>query len=117
MVKLIRAGVFALLLFAVPALAVVGGTQADCQSIATGARLDIQPGAGVEWDIHNVYFTHQVTLERFDGTDNAAFATYSGPGRQNFIPALRVTNTNRLRVLNDDASSRVICYDAVITKE
>ena len=105
---------FAVLACAAPSFAAVGDTVADCQSIATTARLDIQPSAGVEWFIESIYFTHQVTLERFDGTDNAPFKTFVGPDWQNV--AFHVTNTNRIRVVNDDASSRIICYSGVQTK-
>ena len=50
------------------AYAAIGNVVADCQDIATGARLDIQPGAGTEWIIHNIVFDANVTLERWDGT-------------------------------------------------
>lgn len=98
------------------ALAAVGDVVADCQSITTGSTLDIQPGAGVEWIIHNIGFTHEVELQRYDGTNTAAIVTLSGPGWQNFFPGLHVNNTDRYRVKNNDASSRVICYDGIITK-
>lgn len=102
--------------FTVPAQAAVGDVVADCQSIASAALLDIQPGAGVEWIIHNIGFTHEVELQRYDGTDTAAMVTFSGPGWQNFFPGIHVNNTQRIRVKNNDASSRVICYDGIITK-
>lgn len=105
------------ILVAVPqARGAVGDVVADCQSIGTGAALDIQPGAGVEWIIHNIGFTHQVTLQRYDGTDTAAMVTFAGPGWQNFFPGIHVNNTQRIRLINDDASSRVLCYDGVQTK-
>lgn len=113
--SIIAAAVLAVLI-ATSVHAAVGDTVADCQSIASSARLDVQPGAGVEWIVHNIFFTHQVTLDRFDGTDTAAFLVLSGAGWQNFQPGFHVTNTNRLRIQNNDASSRVICYDAIVTK-
>jgi hypothetical protein len=95
----------------------VNDTVTDCQSIAVGARLDIQPSAGTEWMIFNLFWNGgPVTLERFDGTDNAAFLTLTGPGWQNIEPGFRVTNTNRIRVLNAHDSSQVICYDGVQSK-
>lgn len=94
----------------------VGDVVADCQSVASAAVLDIQPGAGVEWIIHNIGFTHEVELQRWDGTDVAAMVTFSGPGWQHFFPGFHVNNTQRIRVKNNDASSRVICYDGVQTK-
>lgn len=97
--------------------AAVGDVVADCQSIANAARFDLQPGAGVEWIIHNLFWVQPVTLERFDGTDNAPFASFSGPGWQNISPGYHVNNTNRVRVLNDHGSAQIICFDAVVTKQ
>ncbi len=44
-------------------------------SLDTGVRLSVQPAAGVEWVIHNVYTPSGITIdfEYFDGTDNIVF--------------------------------------------
>jgi len=98
------------------ALAAVGDVVADCQSIATTATLDAQPGAGVEWVIHNIWFEADVELQRYDGTNLAAVAQFIGPNFQWFTPAVHVTNTNYVRIKNLNGSSKVICYDGVVTK-
>jgi len=93
----------------------IGDVVADCQDITTGARLDIQPGAGVEWIIHNLVFDANITLERFDGTLTAIGPSFIGPDWQPFSPGFHVNNTDRIRIVNDDAATKTICYDGIQT--
>ena len=93
----------------------VGDTAADCLDITTGARLDIRPAAGVEWIIHNLVFDANITLERYDGTLTAIGPSFIGPDWQNFSPGFHVNNTDRLRIVNDDAGTQTICYDGIQT--
>lgn len=94
----------------------VGDVVADIQSITAAARIDIQPGAGVEWVINNIYHEDDITIERFDGTNVIAFEVVKGAGvyaKHNF----RVNNTDRIRVQNNHASvAKLIGYDGVQTK-
>jgi len=93
----------------------VGDVVADCQDITTGARLDIQPSGTDEWIIHNIVFDANVTLERWDGTDLAVGPSFIGPDWQPFSPGFHVNNTQRIRILNDDAATKTICYDGIQT--
>lgn len=92
----------------------VGDGKFDIQSIATGARLDIQPAGSEEWIIQNIYHEAEVSLEFYDGTDNLNF--YSSSGKGNIPCSFRVSNGTRIRVLNDNAGSKLIGYDAVVAK-
>jgi len=93
----------------------VGDVVADCQDITTGARLDIQPAGSDEWIIHNLVFDANITLERYDGTLTAIGPSFIGPDWQNFSPGFHVDNTDRLRIVNDDAGTQTICYDGIQT--
>jgi len=95
--------------------AAVGDVVADCQDILTGARLDIQPGGVDEWIIHNLVFDANITLERYDGTLTAIGPSFIGPDWQPFSPGIHVDNTDRLRIVNDDAATQTICYDGIQT--
>lgn len=112
---------FLLLLFTItitltPAVlrAAVGDTAAACSSVANNAFLDIQPGSGVEWVVHNLWFEDNVELQRYDGTNAVAVAQYS-QGFKDLVT--HVTNSNRIRVKNIHGSAaKLICYDAIVTK-
>ena len=93
----------------------VGDVCSGLSSINAAAYLDIQPGAGVEWVIHNIYHTHDIELELYDGSNSIAFDTESGAGvyaRYSF----HCTNSIRIRVKNTNASARYIGYDGIVTK-
>ena len=47
----------------------VGDVVSGQSSIAAAAYLDIQPGAGVEWVIHNIYHEYDIELSQYDGTN------------------------------------------------
>jgi len=95
--------------------AAVGDAVTNCTSVATGAVLDIQPGASIEWFLHNIWFEYNVDVQRYDGTNVVTTASLLGPDYQPI--AARLTNANRVRIKNTHGSlAKFICYDAVITK-
>jgi hypothetical protein len=93
----------------------VGDVVADIQTVASGAYLDIQPGSGVEWVIHNVYHEHDVEIHRYDGTNDINFVTEKGAGLFSYFN-FHCNNTDRIRVKNLNTSARLIGYDGVQTK-
>jgi hypothetical protein len=93
----------------------VGDVVADIQSVAAGAYLDIQPSAGVEWVIHNIYHESDVELHRYDGTNDLTFDTDTGAGVYAKY-AFHCNNTNRIRVKNTNTAAKLIGYDGVQTK-
>jgi len=94
--------------------AAVGDAVADCQSIATTAVLTMQPGSGIEWIVHNVWFNDNIEIRRFDGTDTWALQLL-GPDFQPFTAHL--TNTSYMTVQNLAGGNRVICYDGIVSKQ
>lgn len=93
----------------------VGDTFSGLSSVAAGAYLDIQPGAGVEAVIHNIYHASDVQLEQYDGSNSLIFDTDTGAGIYAKY-AFHVTNTIRIRVKNTTAGSILIGYDGIVTK-
>jgi len=106
------------LLVASPVYAAVGDavTCGTNSQITTGNTLAIQPGAGAEWLIQNIYFEANIQIERYDGSNLIGTISMLGPDWQNFSPGIRVTNANYLRIKNLDAGSKRICYDGVVVK-
>ena len=94
----------------------VGDVVSGQSSIDAAAYLDIQPGAGVEWVIHNIYHEYDIELSQYDGTNTLVFDTEAGDGVYARY-AFHVTNSIRIRVKNTDASlARLIGYDGIVTK-
>jgi hypothetical protein len=93
----------------------VGDVVSGLSSIAAGSYLDIQPGSGAEWVIHNIYHESDIQLEQYDGTNSCIFDTDTGAGVYARF-AFHVNNTRRIRVKNTAASAKLIGYDGVVTK-
>lgn len=96
----------------------VGDVVSDLQNIAGGGAtfLTVQPGSGVEWVIHNIYAEADVTISRYDGTDEVALDSSPTTGRHWSNLQLHLTNAQYLRILNLNAGAKDIGYDGVITK-
>jgi hypothetical protein len=93
----------------------VGDVVSDKQSIATGAFLTIQPSAGVEWQINNLYHQSACELYFSDVTDDILIDSHPGAGRWSF-ESLRANNTIYFKLKNLDPASKVLGYDGVRTK-
>ncbi len=100
--------------------AAVGDVVADCQDIAAGSDLAIQPSAGDSWVLHSVSFERNTLLKRTDGTDVANMhpADWIGPDHFLFNPAIHLTNGNYINAENQHATDPgVICYTGVKTAD
>jgi hypothetical protein len=93
----------------------VGDVFSGISSIAAAGFLDIQPAAGVEVVIHNIYHESDIQLEFYDGTNSVIFDTDPGAGIYAKY-AFHVTNAKRIRVKNTAAAAKLIGYDGVQTK-
>jgi hypothetical protein len=93
----------------------VGDVFSGLSSIAAAAYLDIQPSAGVEVVIHNIYHESDVQIEFYDGTNSLIFDTDAGVGIYAKY-AFHVTNARRIRVKNTAAAAKLIGYCGVQTK-
>ena len=93
----------------------VGDVASGKSQVATTAVQTIQPGAGAEWVIHNIYHEAEVELYFCDGTSDILFDTDSAYGAWTGM-FFHVTNTHYLKVKNTNAASKYIGYDGIITK-
>ena len=93
----------------------VGDVVSTISSIAAGAYLDIQPGSGIEWVIHNIHHEDQVEIYFYDGTNSILVDVDAGQGSWTG-QFFHCTNTKYYRVKNTAASAKLIGYDGIITK-
>jgi len=93
----------------------IGDVFSGISSIEAAAYLDIQPVAGVEAVIHNIYHDGNIQLEFYDGTNSLIFGTDSETGVYAKF-AFHVTNSKRIRVKNTTTVAKLIGYDGVVTK-
>ena len=93
----------------------VGDVFSGLSSVAAAGYLDIQPSAGVEVVIHNIYHESDVQIEFYDGTNSLIFDTDTGAGIYAKY-AFHVTNAIRIRVKNTNAAAKLIGYDGIVTK-
>ena len=94
----------------------VGDAVGDLVSVAASGSLDIQPGAGVEWMIFNIFAAGGVEIYWTDGTNEIQVDSSSGAKSWlNF--KFPVTNTLWLRIKNPDTVNAVLVgYSGVQTK-
>ena len=93
----------------------VGDVFSELSSVAAAGYLDIQPSAGVEVVIHNIYHDSDIQLEFYDGTNSLIFDTDVGAGIYAKY-AFHVTNARRIRVKNTAAVAKLIGYDGIVSK-
>ncbi len=79
--------------------------------------LDIQPGAAVEWVIHNVYVPEgkAVEFEYFDGTNLILFDSDAVDGTR-FMVNWHATNGTRVRIKNVSGGTIFLAADGIVTK-
>lgn len=87
----------------------------DYSSVANGAYMNIQPGAGAVWQIFNLYFGDDWELYLSDGTNNIMIDSGTDAGALQ-KRSMVVTNTQYLRIKNVSGSSDYFGYDGVIWK-
>lgn len=87
-------------------------------SVAAGATYDVQPSAGVEAVIHNLYWpqsTNSIQLYWKDGTNTILFDSETVAGGR-FNAHYHVTNAKWLGIKNTTAGAVLVAYDGVQTK-
>lgn len=81
------------------------------------AFLDVQPGAGVEVVIHNVYapLGSAVELYRYDGTNSILYDSSAADGTR-YNMQFHCTNATRLRIKNVSGGTIFLAADGMVTK-
>lgn len=83
--------------------------------VTNGSFVEVQPSAGVEWVIHNVYCEGAFELYWYDGTNTIKIATEAAvPWYANL--QVHVTNGKWLRIKNTSGSTLDFGYDGMVTK-
>lgn len=93
----------------------VGDIVADTTSKDDDAYLDVQPGAGAEWVIHNIYYAGAAELYKYDGSNTILFDTTTAGGAHLNVQ-IHVNNTDYLRIRNVSGGAAIVGYDGIITK-
>jgi hypothetical protein len=93
----------------------VGDIVADLQAIDSDSVLTIQPGAGAEWIIHNIY--HEDAVELYIAEDSNAILFDSHLTRGSWgAYFFHLTNDHYLKVKNKAALAKLVAYDGVVSK-
>ena len=87
----------------------------SAESVAAGAYMTIQPGAGVEWLIQVITHNDDVEITQYDGTYEPWIDSDAGQGSW-AKHAWGLTNTSYMRVKNTSASPQHMGYMGVVTK-
>jgi hypothetical protein len=92
----------------------VGDTVAANNATSGSGTFTIQPSAGVEWDIHNLYVSGACNVIKFDGSTSVTIYSLTTGGT---IPCtIHVTNTVYLKITDTSSSTNDMGYDGVQTK-
>ena len=85
-------------------------------SVSHTQFVDIKPGTGVEWAIHNIYYSGgNVDFYLTNGTDLLKFGSDSTAGTLSGDIVFHVTNSIWIRVTNTSGGTLLIGYDGVQT--
>lgn len=93
----------------------IGDVVNGLSSVNAAATLAIQPGAGIEWGIHNVYFEAEVEIYIVESTNELLFADAAAKGSLSAY-FFHLTNAHYLEVKNTNAGAKLIGYDGIVTK-
>ena len=93
-----------------------GDTVADISSISAAATKTIQPGAGIEWIVHNIYHEAEVEIYVVESTNELLFDDAAAKGSWSAY-FFHLTNSHYLKVKNTNAGAKLIGYDGIVSKE
>ena len=93
-----------------------GDTVASVSSVNAAATKTIQPGAGIEWIIHNLYHEAEVEIYVVESTNELLFDDAAAKGSLSAY-FFHLTNTHYLKVKNTNAGAKLIGYDGIVSKE
>jgi len=84
-------------------------------SVNNGAYLDIQPGAGAEWIIHNLFYGGAAEIYRTNGSNDVKIDSDTALGCM-MGRCFHVTNSIYLRIKNVSGGAVYCGHDGVVTK-
>lgn len=94
----------------------VGDVVANMASaVANNATTNIQPGSGVEWVVHNVYYEGAVEFYIVNGANTIKIDNDTSSGAR-LGAVFHLNNTQYLQIKNVSGGSIDIAYDGIQTK-
>ena len=93
-----------------------GDAIGDISSVNAGAVLTIQPGAGIEWIVHNIFHEGEVKIYVVKSTNELLFDDAAAKGSWSAY-FFHLTNAQYFKVENTNAASKLIGYDGIVSKE
>lgn len=91
-----------------------GSVVAANNSTGASATWTVQPAAGVEWSIHNVYWSGACSLKKYDGIYTVTFDSPTSAGAlTNMI--IHLNNSVYLQITDTSGATNVMGYDGVQT--
>ena len=92
-----------------------GDVAATHVSVVAGSYMNIRPGSGAEWSIHNIYFGTSARLFKTNGTNDIELDSKTGTGGWLYY-VFSLNNTYFIRVKNDSGGSGYFGYDGKVSK-
>lgn len=91
----------------------------NVSALATNGTFNIQPPAGTEWSIHNIYYSQTVSMSIMDGTTSPVssgpmYVDVNGAGSV-LSGTFNLTNDHYIQVTNTGASASNISFDGKVT--
>ena len=93
-----------------------GDAVGNVLSVNAAAVLTIQPGAGIEWIVHNIFHAGEVELYVVKSTNELLFDDAAAKGSWSAY-FFHVTNTQYFKVKNTNAGAKLIGYDGIVSNE
>lgn len=91
-----------------------GDAVGDVAEVSAAAYMTIQPGAGKEWIIHNIYTAAEAELYIVKGAYELLFDAHTEKGAwANFV--FHLTETYYMKVKNTNAGTKLIGYDGIVS--
>ena len=84
-------------------------------AVANNASLTVQPGAGAEWLIKNLYYGGAVEIYRTDGTNSIKIDS-DGVAGGRFSASFLLTSASYMTIKNVSGVAAYISYDGLVTK-
>lgn len=93
----------------------IGDVKSGMTNIAQGGSYTIQPPAGEEWVIHNIYYQQGVAFRVVSGAGVLLFDSDTSAGARLGV-CFHLTNSQYMVILNSYAGTNLVAYDGIQTK-
>ena len=86
-------------------------------NVANGDYLSVQPAAGYQAVVHNLFWAGSVELYNQEGANQILYRTPAAGAGGDAFYAYHVTNTHYIRIKNISGGAIHLAFDGVYTKE